>query len=49
MLKEDFVAGTTQDVDAWNKIITTRNIISHGCDEKIAGTDISATRLLYSL
>ncbi|WP_187358230.1 hypothetical protein [Faecalibacterium prausnitzii] len=49
MPKEDFVAGNIQDADAWNKIIATRNITSHGCDEKIVDTDISATKMLYSL
>ena len=49
MPKEDFVAGNIQDADAWNKIIATRNITSHGCDEKIVGTDIFATKMLYSL
>ena len=36
VLKEAFAAGVIQDADAWNKIITARNITSHVYDEKTA-------------
>lgn len=34
VLKEAFAAGVIQDADAWNSIITARNITSHVYDEK---------------
>lgn len=36
VLKEAFAAGVIQDADAWNSIITARNITSHVYDEKTA-------------
>lgn len=36
VLKEAFAAGVIQDADAWNSVITARNITSHVYDEKTA-------------
>lgn len=36
ILKEAFAAGIIQNADAWNQILTARNITSHVYDEKTA-------------
>lgn len=36
VLKEAFAAGVIQDANAWNSVITARNITSHVYDEKTA-------------
>ena len=41
VLKEAFAAGVIYDADAWNRVITARNITSHVYDEKTA-EDVAA-------
>ena len=41
VLKEAFAAGVIHDADAWNRVITARNITSHVYDEKTA-EDVAA-------
>ncbi len=36
ILKEAFAAGIIQNADAWNQILTARNVTSHVYDEKTA-------------